>query len=125
MDIKTLLESIEIIDRRPGPIAPLKGLAYHSGQVKQGDLFVCIRGYKTDGHKFIAQAIDNGAVSAVVESFQDNVFIPQYLVKDSRLALATLADRFFNHPSRNLILTGVTATNGKTTTTYMIDAILS
>ncbi|MDZ4133261.1 MAG: UDP-N-acetylmuramyl-tripeptide synthetase [Dethiobacteria bacterium] len=125
MDINELLESIKIIDHRPGTIAPLRGLAYHSGQVKQGDLFVCIRGYKTDGHKFINQAIDNGAVSAVVESFQDNISIPQYLVKDSRLALATLADRYFNHPSRDLIVTGVTATNGKTTTTYMIDAILS
>jgi UDP-N-acetylmuramoyl-L-alanyl-D-glutamate--2,6-diaminopimelate ligase len=125
VDIDTLLESIEIISHRPGSNAPVRGLAYHSGQVKQGDLFVCIRGYKTDGHKFIAQAVNNGAVSAVVESFQDNVSISQYLVEDSRLALAILADRFFNHPSRDLILTGVTATNGKTTTTYMIDAILA
>ncbi len=120
---KNLLHVLSIIDQKPGQSSPITGLAYHSEQVKPGTLFVCIRGYKTDGHLFLPAAIKNGAVAAVVEYFQDNISIPQYKVADSRLALAALADCYYDHPSRRFNLTGVTATNGKTSTTYMINRI--
>jgi UDP-N-acetylmuramoyl-L-alanyl-D-glutamate--2,6-diaminopimelate ligase len=118
-----LLETIQIIDRTEGDTKPITSLAYHSGRVMPGALFICIRGYETDGHLYLAEAAKNGAVAAVVEYFQSNISIPQYKVEDSRLAMAALADRFYDHPSRKLAVTGVTATNGKTTTTYMINAI--
>lgn len=118
-----LMEVIPIIDRTTGDTIKITSLAYHSSRVKPGTLFVCIRGYQTDGHLYLAEAAKNGAVAAVVEYFQDNIPIPQYKVKDSRLALAALADRFYDHPSSKLTVTGVTATNGKTTTTYMINTI--
>ena len=118
-----LMEVIPIIDRTTGDTKKITSLAYHSSRVKPGTLFVCIRGYQTDGHLYLAEAAKNGAVAAVVEYFQDNIPIPQYKVKDSRLALAALADRFYDHPSSKLTVTGVTATNGKTTTTYMINTI--
>jgi UDP-N-acetylmuramoyl-L-alanyl-D-glutamate--2,6-diaminopimelate ligase len=118
-----MLEAIEIEDRTAGKVKPITGLAYHSGRVEPGSLFVCIRGYKTDGHLYLNEAVQKGAAAAIVEYFQNDIPVIQYKVKDSRLALAALADNYYGHPSRHLILTGVTATNGKTTTTYMINAI--
>lgn len=123
MDQEKLLESIQILEIKHGQIKPVRSLAYHSSQVADGSLFVCIKGYKTDGHRFLKQAVENGAVAAVVEYFTDGITISQYRVKDSRLALAALADRFYGNPSGSLKITGVTATNGKTTTTYMINTI--
>ncbi len=124
MELEKLISAIEVIERREEIIKPITGLAYHSGRVKSGSLFVCIKGYKTDGHLYLKQAVENGAVAAVVEQFQDDIKVPQYRVNDSRSALAALADIFYGHPSRQLKLTGITATNGKTTTTYMAHTIL-
>lgn len=102
----------------------IAGLAYHSGKVDAGDLFVCIKGYKTDGHLYLPQAVERGAVAAVVEEFRPDVDIPQFRVQDSRKALAALADMFYGHPSRGLKVIGITATNGKTTTSFMTNAVL-
>lgn len=102
----------------------IKGLAYHSGRVKSGDMFVCIKGYKTDGHRYLKQAVASGAVAAIVESFQPDVDIPQYEVKDSRAALSALAAAFYAYPSKKMKMIGITATNGKTTTSYMTNSIL-
>ncbi len=124
MDQHELLKPLSIIETRLGEVKPVTGLAYHTKQVESGSLFVCIRGYKTDGHLYLQQAAANGAVAAVVEYFVDKVDIPQYMVTDSRQALAALADRFYNHPSSRINITGVTASNGKTTTTYMLNSIL-
>ena len=124
MEKNKLLDAIEILDKMPGTAEQITGIAYHSKLVKKGDLFVCIRGYKTDGHLYLKNAVSSGAVAAVVEEFVEGVEITQYLVPDSRLALAALADTFYDHPSRKFKLTGITATNGKTTTTYMANAIL-
>ncbi len=123
MDQDKLLSVLSILDRRPGLIKPVTGLAYHSKRVTKGDLFICIKGYKTDGHLYLGAATERGAVAAVVEEFNDDIQIPQYKVADSRHALAALADQFFGHPSQKINLTGITATNGKTTTTYMTNAI--
>lgn len=124
MEQQALIKSLDVIDQKPGALKPVTGLAYHSDKAKPGTLFICIRGYKTDGHKYLKNAVDNGAIAAVVEYFQDDLDIPQYLVADTRSALAALADLFYDHPSQKLNLTGVTATNGKTSTTYMLNDIL-
>lgn len=123
MKLKKLLSALEVIEERPGQVDEISGLAYHSAKVNPGDLFICMRGYKTDGHKYLAKAAEQGAAAAVVEYFVDNLEIPQYRVSNSRVALAALADCFYDHPSRKFKLTGITATNGKTTTTYMTNAI--
>lgn len=123
MPHENLLDAIEITGTRGGTAKQISSLAYHSDKVKPGTLFVCIRGYQTDGHLYLKEAVQKGAVAAVVESFQKQVPVPQYRVKDSRVALAALADSFYGHPSHQLTLTGVTATNGKTSTTYMINRI--
>src|SRR5699024_9494033 len=87
-----------------------------------GYLFVAIRGYVTDGHKYIQAAMNNGAVMAVVEEFVD-VDIPQIKVQNSRKALSIISSVFYNNPSYDMKTIGVTATNGKTTTTFMLNRI--
>lgn len=102
----------------------ISGISYHSNQVQLGDLFVCIKGYQTDGHLYLKEAVKKGAVAAIVEEFQEGIEIPQIVVPNSRIALAKTSAYFYNHPSKKLKMIGVTATNGKTTTSFMINSIL-
>lgn len=102
--------------------AAVGGLETDSRQVKPGDLFFCLPGHTVDGHAFAGQAAERGA-SALVVSRELEVPLPQLVVPDTRLALAVLADFFYGHPSRRLRPVGVTGTNGKTTTTYLIERI--
>ena len=102
------------------------GLAYRSDCVKPGDMFFCIVGLKVDGHSFAQDAIDRGARFIVVErklylAATDDVTL--IVVNDSRKAMAHVAARFYGMPSRAFALVGVTGTNGKTTTTYLVEQI--
>ena len=98
-------------------------LHYNTRDVRPGGLFVAIEGFSTDGHRYIQDAVDMGAV-AVVAQKPSTAPIPVFQVSDSRKALAVLADHFFGAPSRRLTVIGVTGTNGKTTTAYLIENIL-
>src|SRR5699024_239029 len=91
---------------------------------KPGYLFVCIVGQKVDGHDYLKQAIEKGAVAAIVERKMADVSIPQIIVENARLALAPLSAKYYNYPSKEMQIVGITATNGKTTTAYMADAVL-
>ncbi|MFZ0579183.1 MAG: UDP-N-acetylmuramyl-tripeptide synthetase [Psychrobacillus psychrotolerans] len=124
MEITNLLKHIPVLEtKNAGPIK-VTGLAYNSRKVEKGQVFVCIKGFKVDGHQFAGQAVENGAVALVVEDFIDGIELPQYKVENGRVALATLADAFYNHPTRKLKTIGITATNGKTSTSFMTNAIL-
>lgn len=124
IELKNILKSINIKKEYNDKDLNINGISYHSQKVEKDYLFVCIRGYKTDGHKYLAQAVENGAVAAIVEEFQENINIPQYLVENSRTALAKLGATFYNNPSENMKMIGITATNGKTTTSFMTNSIL-
>jgi UDP-N-acetylmuramoyl-L-alanyl-D-glutamate--2,6-diaminopimelate ligase len=105
----------------------VRDIAHDSRMVKPGSLFVAVRGFHSDGHQFISQAIKQGALAIVAEKQAVPPVpagIPLLLVDDSRRALALLANTFFGHPSRRLLLTGITGTNGKTTTTYLVKSIV-
>lgn len=124
MKLLDLLEVLNILDVS-GDLDKEKiitDIQYHSGKVSPGSIFVAIKGHETDGHKYIESAKENGAVIAIVEDFIDSD-IPMIKVGDSRKALADLANLFFRNPSKELNLIGITATNGKTTTSFMTDAI--
>ncbi len=98
-------------------------LAYDSGRVGPGTLFFCVRGEKADGHEFGAAAVDAGAAGLVVERELD-VDVPQVVVADARAAMAPVAARFWGDPTEELKVVGVTGTNGKTTTAFLIREIL-
>jgi UDP-N-acetylmuramoyl-L-alanyl-D-glutamate--2,6-diaminopimelate ligase len=98
-------------------------LAYDIRSVEPGALFFCVRGARVDGHDLAAEAIVRGAAALVVERRLD-VDVPQLVVDDVRRAMAEYAVRFFGDPSRELDVIGITGTAGKTTTAYMLDAIL-
>ncbi|AJY76364.1 UDP-N-acetylmuramoyl-L-alanyl-D-glutamate--2,6-diaminopimelate ligase [Paenibacillus beijingensis] len=104
--------------------AEIEGVERDSRLVKPGDLFLCLPGHTVDGHDFAQQAAAKGAAALVVERVLD-VDVPQLIVKDSRFAMAVLADYWYGHPSRKLNMIGVTGTNGKTTTTYLIERVLA
>ena len=106
-------------------------LQYDSRKIQRGDCFVAMRGTGTDGHRFLESAIEKGASVVVLEqdsALSDYYFLHSGVVKvvvpDSRKALAVMAANCFNHPSSRLMMVGVTGTNGKTTTTHLIKAIL-
>lgn len=104
---------------------PFRGVHYDSRKISRGDIFIAISGYKTDGHKYIQQAVEAGAVGVILEQEQYRPDeIPWIQVEDSRLALSRLASHLYHHPSSKLRLIGVTGTNGKTTTTFLIEKIL-
>jgi UDP-N-acetylmuramoyl-L-alanyl-D-glutamate--2,6-diaminopimelate ligase len=106
-------------------------VAYDSRSVKRGDLFVAIRGLKLDGHRFIENAVQQGARAVVLEddrAVSDSFFLHNDVIKvvvgNSRRALARISANYFGHPSKRLQLLGVTGTNGKTTSTHLLKSIL-
>jgi UDP-N-acetylmuramoyl-L-alanyl-D-glutamate--2,6-diaminopimelate ligase len=124
MDLERLsaaLEPRETIRRAP---VELRGLAYDVRTVREGSLFFCIPGMRADGHDFAAEAVQRGAVALVVER-PLALDVPQLVVVSSRAAMAEAADVFFGEPTRELQLAGVTGTNGKTTTCFLVYEILA
>lgn len=99
------------------------GVAYRSDKVVRGDAFFCIKGFAVDGHEFAADAVARGAAALVVET-ELPLDVPQFVVADSRPALAAAASRLAGEPSKSIDVVGITGTNGKTTTCYLVDAIL-
>jgi len=126
MILKDLINGLEILDVKGDLSIQIDSIAYDSRKTKSGSLFVCVEGFKADGHKFIPQVIENGTKALLV---QKDVEVPEGItvvkVKDTRYALASVADVFHQHPSSKFNLVGVTGTKGKTTTTYMIKSILA
>jgi UDP-N-acetylmuramoyl-L-alanyl-D-glutamate--2,6-diaminopimelate ligase len=119
-----LLQGLSILNLRGDASIPVPGLAYHSGRVGPGDAFVALKGLQTDGHLYIDQAIDKGARIIVLEDeVPQRPGIVYVRTPDSRLALAHMAAAFSGHPSQDLTLIGITGTNGKTTTSYILEAI--
>lgn len=106
------------------PDVDVTGIAADSRQVRPGDLFVSIPGAHVDGHRFIQQALERGAVAVVAQrSFEAPAQVGAAVVSDARLALSALADRFYGSPSRQLKMVGVTGTNGKTTIAFLMQAV--
>jgi len=102
----------------------ITGMEIDSRKVKAGDLFICLPGFTVDGHDFADQAITQGAAALVVERIL-SLDIPQLVVSSCRHAMAVLGDAFYEHPSRKLNMIGITGTNGKTTTSYLIERIMN
>lgn len=131
MTLGDLIDSVRALVADEAALASLprdgavSAIAYDSRRVTAGAIFVALRGLKTDGVAFAEQAVARGAGVIVAETPRpDNIRAPWLVVRDARLALALLADRFYDHPSGRMPVVGVTGTNGKTTTAYLLCAIL-
>ncbi|HEY7953547.1 MAG TPA: UDP-N-acetylmuramoyl-L-alanyl-D-glutamate--2,6-diaminopimelate ligase [Solirubrobacteraceae bacterium] len=101
----------------------IRGLAYDSRNVRSGDLFLCVSGEHSDGHDFAAQAVRSGAVALVVER-RLGLGVPEVVLPSVRAAMGPLVARFYGDPSTRLRVVGVTGTNGKTTTAYLVRALI-
>ncbi len=124
--LKHLLEGLHGCRVKGDDRLLISSLAYHSQDVTPGGLFVAIPGHQTDGCRFIASALEKGARAIVSErEYLPPSGVTAVRVPDSRLALAHLSGAFYDHPSRELTLIGITGTNGKTTTSYLLEAIFS
>ncbi|SEN63420.1 UDP-N-acetylmuramoylalanyl-D-glutamate--2,6-diaminopimelate ligase [Amphibacillus marinus] len=102
----------------------IHGIKVDSRAVNQGDLFICLKGYTVDGHRFVDQAVSNGAVAIVAEE-EISADVPVILVADTNRVLSYLANVFFDFPTNDIHLIGVTGTNGKTSITYLLDTIFT
>ena len=125
MLLSSLLEDLQYTCLNGSTDAEIKGVAYDSRDVEPGSLFVCIRGTVKDGNTFAGEALKRGAAALVSEEFLPvPEEIPLIRVENARKALARISAAWFGYPARKLILVGVTGTKGKTTTAWMVRAIL-
>ena len=122
MKLKELIQDIPVVSVTGNADVEIHAVCSDSRQVTPGALFIAVKGYASDGHAYIGQALEKGAVAVICETLpasaaKDAAFVQ---VENSRLAVALAADAFFGHPSRQLTLVGITGTNGKTTTVTLL-----
>jgi len=118
-----LLAGTELAGVEGDPETDITSLAYDSSRVEPGALFFCVRGQRADGHNFAPAAVERGAAALVVERHLD-LPIPQVMAPDARAAMAPIAVRFWGDPTATLRVAGITGTNGKTTTAFLVRHIL-
>jgi len=123
MKLKDLLERVDIVELQGDPGMDITGVAYDSRIVRAGELFVAIKGYESDGHDYINDAVKKGALCVICEKSPESP-LPFVRVSDSRKALALVSAKWFGNPAAKMRLVGVTGTNGKTSVTNLIKHIL-
>jgi UDP-N-acetylmuramoyl-L-alanyl-D-glutamate--2,6-diaminopimelate ligase len=120
--LRSLVADLPDVQVRGDASVPISSICIRSSEVRPGALFACIPGARSDGHDFAAEAALRGAAALLVERFLP-IDLPQARVERVRAALGPVAAAFFGHPSRRLRMVGVTGTNGKTTTTFLLASI--
>ena len=123
MKLKRLLSVLDVCECTADPELDIRDISFDSRTTQPGDLFAAVCGYESDGHRFIGAAAERGAAVVLCQR-KPEVEIPYILVADSRLALSRICCEFFDNPSRELTMIGVTGTNGKTTVTTLIKHML-
>ena len=123
MKLRELLAGIPVLDAAADLETEITGVSYDSRRTKPGDLFVAMTGFATDGHQYIGKALENGAAAVLCQQTPETD-CPYIQTEDSRRALAVVGANWFHHPASGMTMIAVTGTNGKTTTTYLLKAIL-
>ncbi|MGH2994034.1 MAG: Mur ligase family protein, partial [Solirubrobacterales bacterium] len=123
MRLSELIEGVRVEAVRGDADVEIADLAYDSARAGPGTLFFCVRGMRADGHEFAPDAVERGAAALVVERELEPP-VPQVVVRDARAAMAPLAVRFWDDPTAELTVAGITGTNGKTTTAFLLRGIL-
>ncbi len=123
MLLKDLIKLLDKYETKNLADVDVTGLSYNSLTTKAGDIFICIRGEASDGHKYATKAIEKGAVALFCEE-ELPLNVPQIIVEDTKRTMANIAAAFYNEPSKKINLFGVTGTNGKTTVTHLLQKIL-
>ena len=126
MKLRELLKAVPIYELRGDPEQEIEGLGYDSREIGPGYLFVALKGYQQNGHDYIPDAVKNGAISVVTETFEGaGSDVIAVKVPDSRETLWRLAAQFYGNPMRDVNIIAITGTNGKTTTSYLLESILA
>ena len=123
MKLQALLEGIEILEWHADPELEVSGIGFDSRSIASGELFVAVTGFAADGHRFIPMAVKNGAAAVLCERAPAED-VPYVLTGSTRKALALAAANWYGHPADSMTMIGVTGTNGKTTVTYLLKAVL-
>lgn len=124
MNLAELLSGIDYKRVTGSTQVKITGISFNSKEVKPGNLFVCIVGFETDGHNYAKSAVEKGAAAIICERDMTELGVSCVEVENSRLALAQVSAMFYDNPQKKLCLIGITGTNGKTTTTYLVKSVL-
>lgn len=125
MTLETLLQDMPyLVEVKGDRTVDIGQITADSREKTRQGLFFCIPGAKFDAHDFAPQAVENGAVALVVEHYLPNLAVSQIIVNNARAAMARMAAAFYDHPASKMKLVGVTGTKGKTTTSYLLKAIM-
>lgn len=123
MKLRELICDLEVLELAADLEQEITGVCYDSREAKPGELFVAVRGFAADGHRYIPKAVANGA-SVILCEEAPTLKIPYVRIRDCRLGLALVSSAFFGKPSREMVMIGFTGTNGKTTSSYLMKHLL-
>ena len=123
MKLAELLRHIEVMEMAADPALEITGVSYDSRKTKPGDLFVAVKGFETDGHRFIPKAVSNGAAAVLCEDAPTDG-TPYVRIRDCRLGLALVSREFYGNPAGEMKLIGFTGTSGKTSSTHIMKHVL-
>ncbi|MFC1607531.1 UDP-N-acetylmuramoyl-L-alanyl-D-glutamate--2,6-diaminopimelate ligase [Candidatus Latescibacterota bacterium] len=124
MKLKNLIQNIDNVTITGDPEVEITSIQHDSRKVGNGSLFVAVKGYRFDGDTYIPKAVENGAAAVMTGESRNGIGVPVVHVQDIRKSMALIADRFYSSPQEALVMAGITGTNGKTTTSYMVRSII-
>ena len=124
MKLYNILEGIDVVNIYNDANVEISHITNNSRECREGSLFAAVRGFQTDGHKYMESAKDNGAAAIICEEYNPDIDCVQVVVSSSRRAEAIAASNFYGKAHESFKLIGVTGTNGKTTVTYLVKHIL-